>query len=102
MSSKIIHPKAKHALNAALAGLVVMLSILFAHLRWVVVLGTFISFALSIFSIILSLKALKLIGKEKQTYRGDNMSWIAFVLSVLIFLMLVPFVIQFVGTFLNR
>jgi len=101
MSTKILHPKAKHALNAALAGIVVMLSILFARVQWVVISGTFISLALSIIGMVLSLKALKLINREKATYRGDNMAWIALILAILMFLMVMPFVIQFIGLVLK-
>ena len=101
MSTKIVHPKAKHALNAAVAGIVVMLSILFAHLKWVFITGTFISFGMSVFTIILAIQSLKLINRNKETYRGDNMAWIAFILGVLMFLMTIPFVIQFIGVVLK-
>ena len=97
MSTKIVHPKAKHALNAAIAGIVVMLSILFAHMKWVLIAGTFTSFGISIFTIIIAIQSLKLINRNKETYRGDNMAWIALILGILMFLMTIPFVIQFTG-----
>ncbi len=98
MSNKTLHPKAKHALNAALAGLLILLSILFAAIKWIMITGTFTAFAFSILTIILSVAALKEISKEKNHYRGDNMAWIALILGILIFLMTIPFVIQFIGT----
>jgi uncharacterized membrane protein len=101
MSTKIVHPKAKHAINAAFAGIAVMLSILFAKAKWVLIAGTFTAFGISIFSMILAAGALKLINRNKETYRGDNMAWIALILGILMFLMTLPFVIELVGRFLK-
>ncbi|MCF6240952.1 MAG: hypothetical protein L3J74_06350 [Bacteroidales bacterium] len=102
MSNKTLHPKAKHALNAALAGIVIMVSILFAHLKWVLIAGTFLSFGMSIFTMSIAIQSLRLINRNKDTYRGDNMAWIALILGILIFLMTIPFVIQFVGVVLKN
>lgn len=97
----ILHPKAKHALNAALAGIVVMTAILFASAKWIMISGIIVSFLLSIFAIVNGLLSMKLINNQKDMYRGNNMAWIAFILGVLIFLSTLPFIIQFWGTLRN-
>ena len=97
----ILHPKAKHALNAALAGIVVMTAILFAAAKWIMISGIIVSFSLSVFAIVNGLLSMKLINTQKDTYRGNNMAWIAFILGVLIFLSTLPFIIQFWGTLSN-
>jgi len=94
----ILHPKAKHALNAALAAIIIMLAVLIIPVRWIGVAGITISFLLSIFSIVTGLISMKLINKQEDIYRGNNMAWISFILGVLIFLSTIPFVIQFLGT----
>lgn len=96
-TDKTLHPKAKHALNAALAGILVSISILFIKIIWIAVSGLFISFGLSILSIFAAAQALKLINRQKKQYRGDNMAWIALILGILLFLSLAPFIIEFVG-----
>lgn len=101
MSLKIVHPKAKHALNAAISGIIVIVSILFATVKWVLVTGVFLGFGLSILSIILATQSLKQINHNKKLYRGDNMAWIALILGILMFLMTIPFIIQFVGIVLK-
>ncbi len=97
----ILHPKAKHALNAALAGIVVMISILLAPAKWIMISGIIVSFSLSVFAIVNGLLSMKLINAQKDTYRGNNMAWIAFILGVLIFLSTLPFIIQFWGALRN-
>jgi hypothetical protein len=94
----ILHPKAKYALNAALAAIIIMLAVLIIPVRWIGVAGITISFLLSIFSIVTGLISMKLINKQEDIYRGNNMAWISFILGVLIFLSTIPFVIQFLGT----
>ena len=98
---QILHPKAKHALNAALAGIVVMTAILFAPAKWIMITGILVSFSLSGFSIVAALVSMQLINKQGDVYRGNNMAWIAFILGVLIFLSTLPFIIQFWGTLRN-
>ena len=98
---QIIHPKAKHALYSALAGIVVMTAILLASAKWIMVSGIIISFLLSIFAIVNGLLSMKLINNQKDIFRGNNMAWIAFILGVLIFLSTLPFIIQFWGTLRN-
>ena len=97
----ILHPKAKHALYSALAGIVVMTAILFASAKWIMISGIIVSFLLSIFAIVNGLLSMKLINNQKDMYRGNNMAWIAFILGVLIFLSTLPFIIQFWGTLRN-
>ncbi|RLD76899.1 MAG: hypothetical protein DRJ10_12850 [Bacteroidetes bacterium] len=97
----ILYPKAKHALNAALAGIVVMTAILFASAKWIMISGIIVSFLLSVFAIFNGLLSMKLINAQKDTFRGNNMAWIAFILGVLIFLSTLPFIIQFWGTLRN-
>jgi len=94
---QILHPKAKHALNSALASIVVMTAILFAPYKWIMISGVIVSFSLSIFAIITALTSMKLINKQEDAYRGINMAWIAFILGILIFLSTLPFIIQFWG-----
>ncbi len=96
-----VHPKAKHALNAALASIVVMIAILFATAKWIMISGVIVSFSLSIFSIATALISMKLINKQDDIYRGINMAWIAFILGILISLSTLPFIIQFWGTALG-
>ena len=93
----ILHPKAKHALNAALAGIVVMTAILFSPAKWIMISGILVSFLLSGFSIVTGLISMQLINRQEDVYRGNNMAWIAFILGVLIFLSTLPFIIQFWG-----
>ena len=92
-----VHPKAKHALNSALAGIVVMVSILVAPAKWIMILGIVVSFLLSGFAIINSLVSMKLINNQHDIYRVNNMAWISFILGVLVFLSSLPFIIQFIG-----
>ena len=98
---QIPHPKAKHALHSALAGIVVMIAILLAPAKWIMISGIIVSFLLSVFAIISALISMKHISKQEDIYRGNNMAWIAFILAVLIFLSTVPFIIQFWGNLGN-
>ena len=100
MEEKILYPKSKHALYTSLTGLIVLISVLFAKIKWVFISGIFIGFFMSILAMVFALQALKFVNKNKEKYRGDNMAWIAFILAVLMFLMSLPFVIEFTGTFL--
>jgi len=97
----ILHPKAKHALYSALAGIVVMTAILLAPAKWIMIAGIIVSFLLSVFAIISGLISMQLINKQEDVYRGNNMTWIAFILGVLIFLSTLPFVIEFWGNLGN-
>lgn len=94
---KTLLPKAKHALYAALTGIIVSISILFIKIIWVAIAGLFIGFGLSIVSIFMAAQALKSVNRQKEKYRGDNMAWIALILGILLFLSLVPFIIEFTG-----
>ena len=93
----IVHPKAQHALYSALASIVVMTAILLAPAKWIMISGIIVSFSLSVFVMINSLISMKLINKQVDVYRGNNMAWIAFILGVLIFLSTLPFIIEFSG-----
>ena len=44
---------------------------------------------------------MKLINNQNDTFRGNNMAWIALILGILISLSTLPFIIEFLGAYLK-
>jgi hypothetical protein len=92
---KKLYPKAPFPLYMAGLSIFLMISILFIHVKWIMIGGLFISFLLSIASLMYGITNLRFIYKNEDIFRGENMSWISICLGAIAFLSMLPFIVTF-------
>ncbi|MFN8256927.1 MAG: hypothetical protein U0W24_14625 [Bacteroidales bacterium] len=90
---KKVYPKARKSIHFAIIAILLMVMILFIKIKWIFAGGLFISFFLSIYSVISGIRNLIFISRNKEIYSGDSLSWITICIGVIAFLSTLPFVV---------